>query len=91
MSPTIASLLRRVEGRSADPCSLLPAETLTIFGVVSFLMIVATFVLSGLCMSNFGRGLKERMPNDGWHCFEGRSRKHRKAMAAVDEGRMELD
>jgi hypothetical protein len=54
-------------------------------------MIVVTFVLSGLCMSNFGRGLKERMPNDGWHCFEGRGKKHRKQLQATEETRMELD
>ncbi|KAK4053803.1 hypothetical protein OIV83_001459 [Microbotryomycetes sp. JL201] len=37
-------------------------KTLTLFSVVSLVFLVATFIMTGLCMSNFGRGLKERMP-----------------------------
>ncbi|BGP46099.1 hypothetical protein JCM10450v2_001939 [Rhodotorula kratochvilovae] len=36
--------------------------TLTIFSVIAIVMLLATFVLMGLCMLNFGLGLKERIP-----------------------------
>ncbi|GAA5851369.1 hypothetical protein JCM9279_001120 [Rhodotorula babjevae] len=36
--------------------------TLTIFSVLCLVMLLATFVLMGLCMLNFGKGLKERIP-----------------------------
>ncbi|GAA6052738.1 hypothetical protein JCM3770_003529 [Rhodotorula araucariae] len=36
--------------------------TLTIFSVIAIIMLLATFVLMGLCMLNFGHGLKERIP-----------------------------
>lgn len=34
--------------------------TLTIFSVLCLVMLLATFILMGLCMLNFGKGLKER-------------------------------
>lgn len=33
--------------------------TLTIFSIISLLLLLMTFVVSGLCFANFGRGLKE--------------------------------
>ncbi|GAA5950532.1 hypothetical protein JCM21900_001219 [Sporobolomyces salmonicolor] len=42
--------------------------TLTIFSVISLVMLLATFVLTGLCMSNFGKGLKEKIPG---YAFNG--------------------
>ncbi|KPV75938.1 uncharacterized protein RHOBADRAFT_35705, partial [Rhodotorula graminis WP1] len=36
--------------------------TLTIFSVLCLVMLLATFILMGLCMLNFGKGLKERIP-----------------------------
>ncbi|KAM0792302.1 hypothetical protein ACM66B_004990 [Microbotryomycetes sp. NB124-2] len=37
-------------------------KTLTLFSVLSLVFLVATFIMTGLCLSNFERGLKERMP-----------------------------
>lgn len=34
--------------------------TLTIFGVIALAMLLATFVMMGLCMLNFGKGLREK-------------------------------
>ncbi|GAA5822436.1 hypothetical protein JCM10212_006212 [Sporobolomyces blumeae] len=46
-----------------------PAKaTLTIFSIISLMMLVATFVMTGLCMVNFGKGLKEKIPG---YAFNG--------------------
>ncbi|KAK4058844.1 hypothetical protein OIO90_000290 [Microbotryomycetes sp. JL221] len=37
-------------------------KTLTLFSVISLVFLVVTFIMTGLCLSNFGRGLRERMP-----------------------------
>ncbi|SGZ22099.1 BQ5605_C022g09430 [Microbotryum silenes-dioicae] len=41
-------------------------KTLTIFSVLSLVFLVVTFCLNALCMSNFDRGLKERIPRFAW-------------------------
>ncbi|GAA5888054.1 hypothetical protein JCM6882_000264 [Rhodosporidiobolus microsporus] len=42
--------------------------TLTIFSIISLAMLLATFVMMGLCMANFGKGLRERIPG---YAFNG--------------------
>lgn len=37
-------------------------KTLTLFSAISLVFLIATFVMTALCLSNFGRGLRERMP-----------------------------
>ena len=41
-------------------------STLTIFSIISFLMLLTTFVQTGLCYANFGRGLREAIPPYTW-------------------------
>ncbi|BGO89655.1 hypothetical protein NBRC10512_001492 [Rhodotorula toruloides] len=64
--------LQRIYGATSGRYSTATA-TLTIFSVVCIVLLVATFVMMGLCMRNFGKGLKERIP--GYHLpFLSRSR-----------------
>ncbi|GAA5868444.1 hypothetical protein JCM8547_006277 [Rhodosporidiobolus lusitaniae] len=42
--------------------------TLTIFSIISLLMLLVTTILMGLCMLNFGMGLRERIPG---YAFNG--------------------
>lgn len=51
--------LQRIYGATSGRYSTATA-TLTIFSVVCIVLLVATFVMMGLCMRNFGKGLKER-------------------------------
>ncbi|GAA5900407.1 uncharacterized protein JCM6883_002833 [Sporobolomyces salmoneus] len=60
--------LARIYSEEAGPRYATAKATLTIFSVVALLMLLATFVLTGLCMSNFGKGLKEKIPG---YAFNG--------------------
>ncbi|GAA5829580.1 hypothetical protein JCM5353_006793 [Sporobolomyces roseus] len=60
--------LARIYSEQAGPRYATAQATLTIFSIISLLMLVATFVLTGLCMANFGKGLKERIPG---YAFNG--------------------
>ncbi|BGP22863.1 hypothetical protein JCM10295v2_001754 [Rhodotorula toruloides] len=64
--------LQRIYGAASGRYSAATA-TLTIFSVICIILLLATFVMMGLCMRNFGKGLKERIP--GYHLpFLSRSR-----------------
>ncbi|GAA6024635.1 hypothetical protein JCM11491_002885 [Sporobolomyces phaffii] len=60
--------LARIYSNEAGPRYSAAKATLTIFSIVGLLMLVATFVMTGLCMSNFGKGLKEKIPG---YAFNG--------------------
>ncbi|GAA5944722.1 uncharacterized protein JCM15063_002381 [Sporobolomyces koalae] len=60
--------LARIYSNAAGERYATAQATLTMFSVISLVMLVTTFVLTGLCMSNFGRGLKERIPG---YAFNG--------------------
>ncbi|SCV69037.1 BQ2448_2057 [Microbotryum intermedium] len=67
-------------------------KTLTIFSVLSLVFLVVTFCLNALCMSNFGRGLKERIPRFAWagrtHALSSHRRKppQTKRMSIAPDG-----
>ncbi|GAA5954468.1 hypothetical protein JCM3765_004466 [Sporobolomyces pararoseus] len=61
--------LARIYSNESEDRYRTAKATLTIFSVVSLLMLVATFVLTGLCMSNFGKGLKEKIPGYAFRSF----------------------
>ncbi|GAA6026998.1 hypothetical protein JCM8097_006028 [Rhodosporidiobolus ruineniae] len=66
MAYFVWKLVRIYQRSSSDRYS--PAKaTLTIFSIISFLMLVATFVMMGLCYSNFDKGLRERIPGYDFH------------------------
>lgn len=52
--------LARIYSTEAGPRYAATKATLTIFSVVALVMLLGTFVLTGLCMSNFGKGLREK-------------------------------
>ncbi|TNY18852.1 hypothetical protein DMC30DRAFT_422358 [Rhodotorula diobovata] len=60
--------------------------TLTIFSVLCLVMLLATFVLMGLCMLNFDKGLKERIPGYAFRrtsLLPPSSRRRQRAAAAA--------
>ncbi|KAM0756288.1 hypothetical protein T439DRAFT_308750 [Meredithblackwellia eburnea MCA 4105] len=65
MAYFIYKLVRIFDPSSGDRYAI-AKKTLTIFSVVTFLMLLVTFIVAGLCMNNFGRGLKENIPPYTW-------------------------
>ncbi|BGP53804.1 hypothetical protein JCM8202v2_001376 [Rhodotorula sphaerocarpa] len=61
--------------------------TLTIFAVICIIMLVATFIMMGLCLRNFDKGLRDRIP--GYDFSNSASalplRSHRTPLDADDE------
>ncbi|GAA5839759.1 hypothetical protein JCM3766R1_004604 [Sporobolomyces carnicolor] len=60
--------LARIYSTEAGPRYAATKATLTIFSVIALVMLLGTFVLTGLCMSNFGKGLREKIPG---YAFNG--------------------
>ncbi|GAA5978884.1 hypothetical protein JCM11641_003601 [Rhodosporidiobolus odoratus] len=63
----VYKLIRIYQASSAERYDSAKA-TLTIFSVISLLMLIVTFVMMGLCMVNFDKGLRERIPG---YAFNG--------------------
>ncbi|BGP13931.1 hypothetical protein JCM10213_002575 [Rhodosporidiobolus nylandii] len=67
MAYFVYKLVRIYQTQNSDRYSSAKA-TLTIFSVISLIMLGATFVLMGLCSMNFHKGLRERIPG---YAFNG--------------------
>ncbi|GJN88511.1 hypothetical protein Rhopal_001477-T1 [Rhodotorula paludigena] len=60
--------LARIYGADSGDRYRSTRATLTVFSIICIALLIATFILMGMCLLNFGKGLRERIPG---YAFNG--------------------